>query len=36
MEKAHAITDQLEAELKVALPELHRVAVHAEPRTMHG
>jgi cation diffusion facilitator family transporter len=36
MAEAHAATERLEAELKVAIPELHRVAVHAEPDGLPG
>ncbi|MBI5509297.1 MAG: cation diffusion facilitator family transporter [Deltaproteobacteria bacterium] len=34
MDEAHAITDRLEAALRAAVPELTRVAVHAEPRSL--
>jgi cation diffusion facilitator family transporter len=35
LKKAHSITDQLERVLKEKVPELTRVAVHAEPRGVH-
>ena len=33
--EAHDLTDRLERELRLAIPELARVAVHAEPEGLH-
>jgi divalent metal cation (Fe/Co/Zn/Cd) transporter len=32
IEAAHAITEEVEAEIRAALPAIHRVTIHTEPR----